>query len=172
MIHFTAWGVEVKIWPGEILGIAMIAVMIWLFWRAQRDASNPIDFSTMIVWPGTQQTSVILFLTLVAGMTGIWVVIDMEFRSKLTGEIFLGFLGVMVLGKGMTEWVNAWKDKPAVPAVPAAPNQIIGSAAQVNAAPPAPPAQPAPATNAPPAAAHAASEIEAPRRKRKAKGKR
>lgn len=168
MIHFTAWGVEVKIWPGEVLGILMIAAMIWLFWRAQRDTTNPIDFSTMIVWPGTQQTSVILFLTLVAGMTGIWVVLDMEFRGKLTSEIFLGFLGIMVLGKGMTEWVNAWRDRPPPAAVPApAPNQIIGSAAQVNAAPPAAvdPLQPP--------AAHAATEVgERPKRKATYKRKR
>lgn len=164
VLHF--WTNTLVIWPGQVLGVGMITAMIWLFWRAQRDASDPIDFSTMIVWPGTQQTSVILFLTLVAGMTGIWIVIDMEFRSKLTSDIFLGFLGVMILGKGMTEGINAWRDRPPPAAAPAAaPNQIIGTAAQVNAAPP-----PAPEPE-PPAAAHAASEINAPRR-RKPKGKR
>ena len=136
MIHFIAWGVEVKIWGGQILGLVMLAAMVWLFWKAQRDPHNPIDFSTMFVWPATNQTSLILTLTFIAGMAGTWVVVDMEFRSRLTAEIFLGYLGIMVLGKGMTEWTNAWRDRgPPPPAPPPAPNQIIGNAGNVNAAP-------------------------------------
>lgn len=156
MIQFTAWGALVKIWPGQILGIAMIAAMVWLFWKAQRSPTNPIDFSTMFVWPQTQQTSVIIFLTFLAGMTGIWVIVDMEFRGKLTAEIFLGFLTIMIFGKGATEWVNAWRDKPAAPPPPTQPpaqQQFIGKADAVNAMPPAA------AAAAEPAAAHAATEV-------------
>ncbi len=89
----------------------------------------------MFVWPGTGQTSVILFLTFIAGMSGVWIVVDMEFRSKLTADIFLGFLAVMICGKGMTEWANAWRDKAPAPPAPPASQQFVAKADSVNAAP-------------------------------------
>lgn len=144
VLHFGAH--TFVIWPGQILGVVMIVAMIWLFWKAQRSKTNPIDFASMFVWPGSQQTSLILFLAFVSGMGGIWIIVDREFRGVLTAEMFLGWLTIMIFGKGATEAINAWRDRgPPPPAPPAAPNQIIGSAAQVNAAPAA---QPAPQTPA------------------------
>ena len=134
VLHF--WANTLVIWPGQVLGVGMIASMIWLFWKAQTSKSNPIDFSTMFMWPGSQQTSLILFLAFVAGMAGIWIIVDREFRGVLTTEMFGLWLATMIFGKGATEAINAWRDRgPPPPAPAAAPNQIIGTAAQVNAAP-------------------------------------
>jgi hypothetical protein len=148
MIEFTLWGVLVKIWPGEILGIAMIAGGVWLFTRAQLDKRNPIDLSEMFVWPGTRHTSMAMFLAFVAGFSATWVVIDQEFRKTLSTELFLGYLAVMIGGKGLTEGINAWRNKPPgppPPAIPPAQQQFVGTAGAVNALPPTPPDAPPPA---------------------------
>ena len=161
VLHF--WTNTLVIWPGQVLGVGMIAAMIWLFWRAQRSPTNPFDFGTMFVWPSTGQTSLILFLAFVAGMGGTWVILDREFRSVLTTEMFLGFLGIMIFGKGATEAINMLGNRPPAAPPPApAPNQIIGSAAQVNAAPPV-----LAAADPQPQAAESATDVQPAARPRK-----
>ncbi|MGH7875964.1 MAG: hypothetical protein ACREQO_27555 [Candidatus Binatia bacterium] len=133
MISFVAWGATVKIWPGEILGLAMIAGAIIFFWRATISKDNPINFNEMFVWPGTKHTSMAMFLAFCGSMGGLWVVFDQEFRKSLSTELFLGLMGILIFGKGLTEFINAWraKDNPSPPPPPP-PAQIIGSANVAN----------------------------------------
>jgi hypothetical protein len=162
MIEFTAWGVLVNIWPGEILGIVMMAAGFWFFNKAQRNPKNPIDLAEMFVWPGTRHTSMAMFLAAIGGFTATWVVVDQEFRKTLSTELFLGYLAVLIGGKGLTEGINAWRNKPPgppAPTPPAAQNQFVGTAAVVSSAPPTDPPPPVPQAEATPSAA--------PRRKRR-----
>jgi hypothetical protein len=168
MIHFTIPWVHwlIILWPGEIIGLLMLIAVVVLFDRAQKNPHNKMDFATMFVWPGTNQTSVILVITFVASLTGIWVVIDEELKTKLQPEIFLAMIGTLVLGKGMTEAVNAWRDRP--PNVPASnTQQIVGTAGVVSSASVVPAAPAAPAVDPIPAAPAApAQPCNKPKRKR------
>jgi hypothetical protein len=128
LIEFTQWGVTVKIWPGEIMGVLLIASVIWFFWKAQRDPKNPIDLAEMLTWPGTRHTSLIFVLSFLSGITGIWIIVDNQFRGKLTTEMYLGFLTIMICGKGMTEFANAYKNKPPNPIPPAPQQQFVSQA--------------------------------------------
>lgn len=149
MIQFPAWGATVKIWPGEILGLAMIVFVIAYFWLASRDEHNPINFGSMFVWPGTKQTSMAMFLAFCGGMTGLWILIDREFRNTLDATVFLGALSIYIGGKGLTEWINAWRARGNPP--PAAGPQYVGAADTVVQTPAPPPAPtPLPIVAAPP----------------------
>jgi hypothetical protein len=141
MIQWTWGDVLIKIWPGEILGLIMIIAMVWVFWNAQRDPKNPIDFATMLVWPGTKHTSLAFVAAFIGVLTATWIVVDMELKKLLTAEVFIGYMAVLIGGKGMTEWVNAWRGKAPTPAPPAAQNQYVASADTVT--------QPAPVAPAP-----------------------
>ena len=125
MIQFMVYGVEFKIFPSEIIGLAMLGIVFWFFWHAQNDRKNPIDIAGMFVWPGTKHTSMALFLAFLAAMISFWIIVDQEFKHTLTTEMFLGFLGIFVVGKIGTESVNAWRSKvsppPATPPAPAGP---------------------------------------------------
>lgn len=111
MIDFRLWGIDWKIWPSEVIGLAIIIAGVWLFWHAQRDPKNPMDFSTMFVWPKTKQMSLALFLAFWAGLISFWVVVDQELRNKLTPDIFWAFLTILIAGKAATEGINAWRSK-------------------------------------------------------------
>ena len=128
MIQWTWGDVLIKIWPGEILGLIMIVCMVWVFWNAQRDPKNPIDFATMLVWPGTKHTSLAFVGAFIGVLTATWIVVDMELKKLLTAEVFIGYMAVLIGGKGMTEWVNAWRGKAPTPPPPAAQNQYVASA--------------------------------------------
>ena len=169
MIRFTIPWVHwlIQLWPGEIIGLLMLIAVVVLFDRAQRNPHNRIDFKTMFVWPGTNQTSVILVITFVMALTAIWVVIDQELKNHLSPELFLASLGTLVIGKGMTETINMLRDRP-----PAAPSnttqQIVGTAAVVSSAPPTDPPPAVPATPAPAAVVPAPpAQPSKPERKRK-----
>lgn len=117
VIKFDAWGAEFKIWPSEIIGLAILIMGVWAFAHAQTDKRNPIDLAGMFVWPGTKHTSMAMFLAFWAGLIAFWVIIDMELKKSLTAETFLGFLAIFVGGKGMTEWINAWRNKNTPPSM-------------------------------------------------------
>jgi hypothetical protein len=106
----------------------MIVCMVWVFWNAQRDPKNPIDFATMLVWPGTKHTSLAFVGAFIGVLTATWIVVDMELKKLLTAEVFIGYMAVLIGGKGMTEWVNAWRGKAPTPPPPAAQNQYVASA--------------------------------------------
>ncbi len=173
MIEFTAWGVLVKIWPGEVLGIVMIAASVYLFWKAQRDPKNPIDFATMLVWPGTKHTSLAFVGAFIGILASTWIVVDLELRKMLTWEIFGGYMAVLIGGKGMTEWVNAWRSKGSPP--PAQGAQYVASAGTVVQAAAPTTATPDPVIPPPitgPATQAAAAIVAAVKPQKRKKGKR
>lgn len=174
MIEFTAWGVEFKIFPSEIIGLAMVVLIFWAFWGAQHDKKNPIDLAGMFVWPGTRHTSMAMFLTFLASMIAFWVIIDQEFKKTLTTEMFSLFIATFVAGKGLTEGINAWRARGAPP--PAQGAQYVASAGTVvqaaSPAPdPAPPPPPPPVTAPATAAAAAIIAKVKPKKTVKKKGK-
>jgi hypothetical protein len=124
VIEFTAYGVHLKIWATQMLGLAGMALFFWFLWRAQRSKDNPIDFATMLVWPGTGQTSLIAVGSLLGILTTTWMIVDLALRNHLTPEYFGIYIGALIFGKGMTEFANAWRDR--VPSPAAAPSIVAG----------------------------------------------
>lgn len=168
MIQFTAYGVLVKIWPSEIIGVAMLGFGTWAFWRAQTNKRNPIDLAAMFVWPGTKQTSMAMVMTFCGALTATWIIIDLTLRSHLTEGYFTAYIGTLILGKALTQAINAWGDRGPPP--PNQPNQLITNAAVVSnaPAPDPPPEVPHPAPEPPPVAV---APRKRPARKRKLSGK-
>lgn len=169
MIKFMIDGIEFKIFPSEIIGLAMIALIFWAFWHAQTDKKNPIDLAGMFVWPGTRHTSMAMFLAFLASMIAFWIIIDQEFKKTLTTEMFSLFIATFVAGKGLTEGINAWRARGAPP--PAQGAQYVASAGTVLQGTPVTPgtAAPPPTETAPitaPATAAAAAIVAAVKPKR------
>lgn len=142
MIHFTIFGVPIFIWPSEVFGLMIVVTLVVFFWRAQDDDKNPIDLAKMFFYPDSKQMSMAMVIAFIGTLTGVWVVVDAELKGRLTSESFLGFLALVIGGKGMTEWVSAWRNKAPAQPPPAAQQQFVGTADTVTA--PAAPIAPAP----------------------------
>ena len=133
MIHFTAWGVPIYIWPGEVFGLLILVALVVFFWRAQTDPKNPIDLAKMFFYPDSKQMSMGMWIAFTGTIGGLWILVDQELKNKLNTEMFLGYITLVIGGKGMTEFVAAWRNKAPTPPAPAAQQQFVGTADTVTA---------------------------------------
>lgn len=88
----TVFGVSVN--PMVIVLAIALAVLLIMFWRAQRDAKNPFDITDLFMEAGHASVTKLLFMA-TWGMT-TWAVVDNEIKHTLTDAIFGLYLAAWV----------------------------------------------------------------------------
>lgn len=97
-----------------VLGLLLALGAIFVLAVAQFSPTNKFDAAEMFL-DDYGRTSGSKFVSLIAGLASVWVVVFLTVSNKLDATLFVAWLGVVVIGKVATEAVAKWKETPPPP---------------------------------------------------------
>lgn len=110
----TVWGVTVNPMAGVL--ILLIAVVIYMLWRAQRDqGKNSFDFWDMVMDTlpdGSRRASAIKMFFLGSFLLSSWVVVDQEIKSS---QMLPSIFGIYMMTWGASLIAKVIFDQKAMP---------------------------------------------------------
>jgi hypothetical protein len=96
--------------------IGVMSFFVWLFSKAQRNPNSLVDWEDLILDHATNRTSPYKLGYVIGLVVGTWVIVKFADDSKLTWDIFGGYLAYLLGGAG---WITMNQTKSAVAPAPA-----------------------------------------------------
>ena len=90
--------------PMDVLGLALLAVLVYVLWRAQRTQGNKIDLAYLLVDSTTGTVTLAKFSGFGAFLASTWIVVDLTITGHFD-TTFAGFyMGIWGGAKVATDW--------------------------------------------------------------------